>query len=104
ALMQEAGKLIIIAPDFEQVAIATFAQNLPRIKTCLVKAPGFGDRQRDFLEDIAILTKADFITRDLGMNFKDVFEEGGIESLGRASRVKVTAKDTTIMDGAGGED
>lgn len=104
ALMREAGNLVIIAPDFEQVAIATFAQNLPRIKTCLVKAPGFGDRQRDFLEDIATLTGADFITKDLGMNFKDVFEEGSLESLGRASRIKVTAKDTTIMDGAGDEE
>jgi len=104
ALMQDGSPLLIIAPDFDQVAIATFAQNLPRIKTCLVRAPGFGDKQRSYLEDISTLVGAEFITKDLGMNFKDVFEEGSLEPLGSAGRVKVTAKDTTIMDGGGSEE
>jgi chaperonin GroEL len=104
AVMKEGIPLVIIAPDFEQVAVATFAQNLPRIKTCLVKAPGFGDRQRDSLEDIATITGAEFITKDLGMNFQDVFEEGSLEVLGKARRIRITAKDTTIMDGAGEEE
>lgn len=98
--------LLIIAPDFDQVAIATFAQNLSQgsLKSCLVKAPGFGDKQTAILQDIAALVGAEFITKGLGMNFGDVFEEGDLSTLGTAARVTITAKNTTIMDGAGDED
>jgi chaperonin GroEL len=104
AVMAESRPILLIAPELDNIAVATFGQNLARLKACLVKAPGFGDRQRDILEDIAILTGATLITKDLGMNFKDVFEEGNLESLGSAAKVKITARDTTIMGGGGDED
>lgn len=106
SLIADGSPLVIISPEFSNVAISMFAQNLKagRLKTCLVKAPGFGDRQRHILEDIATLTGAEYVTKDKGMNFKETFGDGSLEPLGLASRIKVTAKDTTIMDGAGDEE
>jgi len=97
--------LLVIAPEFDDVAVATFVQNLTQgtLVSCLVKAPGFGDKQTAILEDIATLVGAEFITKSLGMNFVDTFEDGDLGPLGSAARVKVTQKTTTIMEGRGDE-
>ena len=104
ALIQEGHPIVIIAPEFEPAAIATFVQNKARLKSCLVKAPGFGDRQSAILEDIAVVTGGYVITKGKGENFDSIFNTGSLETLGLASRIKVTAKTTTILDGAGDED
>jgi chaperonin GroEL len=103
-LLGEACPLLIIAPDFDPIAIATFVQNLPKLKSCLVKAPGFGAAQHDVLEDIAALTGAQFITKTQGQNFDEAFKDGDLSPLGLVGRVKITDQATTLMDGAGGED
>lgn len=110
AVAADGRLLLIIAPDFEGEAIPLFIQNLMmgKLKSMLVKAPGFGDKQRGMLEDIAILTGAEFICQGKGMTFASCFGEENertpLSYLGTAGRVRVTAKDCTIMDGGGEEE
>lgn len=99
ALMQQSGKLVIIADDIEGEALSTLILNKLRgvLNVVAVKAPGFGDRRKEMLEDIAILTGGEVITSDLGLELKDT----SIEQLGRAKQIKVSKEDTIIVDGAG---
>lgn len=103
SLVEENIPLLILSPDFETPAIATFVQNQARFKSCLVKAPGFGASQKDTLEDICALVGATFVSQSLGHTFESMFGDGDISSLGLAERVIITSKNTTIMGGAGDE-
>lgn len=108
-IIAEERPLVIIAPDFGGEAIPLFLQNSKagRLKSVLVKAPAFGQRQSDILQDIATLTGAEFISKDRGMNFEGSFGSADVDPLdlmGTAARIKVTSKDTTIMDGGGVEE
>ena len=99
ALMQQSGKLVIIADDIEGEALSTLVLNKLRgvLNVVAVKAPGYGDRRKEMLEDIAILTGGEVITSDLGLELKDT----SIEQLGRAKQIKVQKENTIIVDGAG---
>ena len=99
ALMQQSGKLVIICYDIEGEALSTLVLNKLRgvLNVVAVKAPGFGDKRKAMLEDIAILTGGEVITSDLGLELKDV----QIEQLGRAKQVKVQKENTIIVDGMG---
>ena len=98
-LMQSSGKLVIICDDIESEALSTLILNKLRgvLNVVAVKAPGFGDKRKAMLEDIAILTGGEVISQDLGMELKDT----QISQLGRAKQVKVQKENTIIVDGSG---
>ena len=99
SLMQSSGKLVIICDDIEGEALSTLVLNKLRgvLNVVAVKAPGFGDKRKAMLQDIAILTGGEVITSDLGLELKDTT----IEQLGRCKQIKVQKENTIIVDGAG---
>ncbi len=101
-ILQAGKKLVIVAEDVEGEALSTILVNKLRgTFTCVcVKAPGFGDRRKEMLQDIAILTGGEVITSDLGLELKDT----QIPQLGRARQIKVSKENTIIVDGAGDKD
>ena len=98
-LMQSSGKLVIICDDIESEALSTLILNKLRgvLNVVAVKAPGYGDKRKEMLQDIAILTGGEVITSDLGLELKDTT----IEQLGRAKQIKVQKENTIIVDGLG---
>jgi len=101
-LMQASGKLVIIADDIEGEALSTLILNKLRgvLNVVAVKAPGYGDKRKEMLQDIATLTGGEVITSELGLELKDTM----IEQLGRARQVKIQKESTIIVDGAGNKE
>ena len=98
-LMKQSGKLVMICDDVDGEALSTLILNKLRgvLNVVAVKAPGYGDKRKNMLQDIAILTGGEVISQDLGMELKDT----QITQLGRAKQVKVQKENTIIVDGAG---
>ena len=101
-LIEKAGKLLIICDDIEQEPLSTIVLNKLRgvLNVVVVKAPGYGDKRKSMLQDIAILTGGEVITEDLALNLKDT----KIEQLGRAKQIKIGKEQTIIVDGYGNKD